>query len=182
MRADRYAFAVLLLVLACTRCGSRAHAQEHDDALDLARLCVHEAGFDSPDDCTGIYAVIANGAEREGMTWSAFARVYSRRFFAGTSAQPWALQLDEDRGPHGVRWSWTHPRVGGLPSRHDAFSALVAHCRVLFGGGPSVDATDWGSESDMRRRASQGRRFRVVAVGASHNVFSVRRGLDRRAP
>lgn len=170
------AWLVLILGLALRCCGAvPVHAQS-DDGLLVARLCVHEAGFDSPDDCAGIYAVLARGAERHHIALAAFARRYSPRFTAGTSARPWARALaDTDAPPHGLSVAlWRRPRGEGSLSRRDAFAALLLRCRELVAAPPAIAVDDWGSAQDHERARLSGRRFVIVDVGATRNLFSRR--------
>jgi hypothetical protein len=142
---------------------------------------VHEAGWDSPDDCTGIYAVLRRTAERRGLSFLAALRSYSPRFFAGTSVRPWArLLTDSEAPPRGLASSWRRPRVEGALSRRDAFAAILAHCRRIFGRPTMCPADDWGTARDHERARLAGRRFRFVQCGTTHNLFSQRLGRGER--
>ena len=115
----------------------------------LAALCVNEAGWDSPGDCAAIYAVLANRAEREGVTWLRFMSWYSPRFWAGTGRNPWTYNLrDSDAYPEGLGASWGREREGGLASRRLRFQILVAFCREAMHTPPVCAAMDWGSVED----------------------------------
>lgn len=49
---------------------------------------MHEAGFDSADDCRAIWRVLDRGARRHRTTPLAFARRYSRTVFDTTRTDP----------------------------------------------------------------------------------------------
>ena len=75
------------------------------DALVLARVCAHEAGWDALADCSAIYDVLRGGAERHGMTLRAFAHAYSGRALRGQTSRPWmaARTLRRPARRHGAR-------------------------------------------------------------------------------
>lgn len=154
---------------------------QSDDALWLARICVHESGWDSLDDCAGIHAVLTRTAERRGVSYLTALRSYSPRFYAGTSARPWArLLADSDAPPAGLGASWRHPRGDGLLSRRDAFAVVLEHCRRIMAEPPTCAADDWGTARDHERARLAGRRFRFVDCGSTRNLFSQRLGRAER--
>lgn len=61
---------------------SPAHAQRTEDVHALVTVCVSEIGFDGdPRECAALHGVLARRAERFGMRFASFARVYSDRAF-----------------------------------------------------------------------------------------------------
>jgi hypothetical protein len=154
---------VLFLLLAVSRCGSVARA---DDAVDLARLSVHEAGWDSLADCDGIAAVLINGGVRTGMTPTAFARVYSPRFAAQTTPRAWVWRLDRRAHDPLLHISWATYRPRWL--------ALIERAGAALAAPPVCAATDWSSPAHMRRRIRDGAALRVIDCGPSLNSFAIR--------
>lgn len=158
--------AMLGYALALPTCARRAHAQT-DEALDLARLCVHEAGWDSPDDCAAIFAVVRNRRAR--------VRSFGRHLLAGTTRHaPWVLELTRaaTAPPHMHDASWTRDR-GTHPSRRAAWLALLDACDRIVQEPPACDARTWGNASDFRRAAAHGRSFRFSDCGTTRNLFAV---------
>ena len=163
---------VFILAVSLGRCGSREEghaaaqgrrARPQTPEETLAAICVHEAGWDHPGDCAAIYAVLANNATIEGVTWQRFLSWYSPRFTAGTGRNPWTLALrDSDAYPDGLGASWSHPRDGGLPSRREAYGHLVALAASVIRSPPVCEATDWGEASDyVTGRYARAHRFDV---------------------
>ena len=150
---------VLLFVVAIWICGSffatcTADAQRREsratDEEILAAITVHEAGFDSPGDMFGIFAVCANQAASRGMTWRAYLELHSPRFLAGIGRNPWAHELrDSDTPPRtSLGAGWMNERPGGLPSRRSRFHDLVALAYEVIRSQPVCGATAWGSRAD----------------------------------
>ena len=154
------------IAIALTLATCEARAQPRDEGLDLARLCVHEAGWSSPDDCAAIYATAVHGGERTGMTWHRWLGVYARRFARREVRRQWVYRLDR---------AGTDPRAGVAWRAYlERWLAVLAAADAAIAAPPTCEATDWGSLADMRRRAAQGRRFRVVDCGQTRGVYSVR--------
>lgn len=159
---------VAIGIRACMAPIAHADAASEREALALAQLCVHEAGWDSPEDCAAIYAVAQNrGASiRAG---------FGRHLFAGTTTRaPWILELDAtgDAPPHMVGASWTRDR-GTHPARRDAWLALLDECRRIVAAPPVCSARGWGSVHDMERARLLGRRLTPVDCGHTRNVYYV---------
>lgn len=161
-----------VIVSVSIRCcvGGLAHADAADEreALALARLCLHEAGWDSPDDCRAIYAVALNrGASiRAG---------FGRHLFAGTTRRaPWILELDASGNapPHMVGASWTRDR-GTHPSRRDAWLALLEECRRIVTEPAVCAARGWGNAHDMERARLLGRTLAPIDCGDTRNIYYV---------
>ena len=164
-----------------------------DDALWLARICVHEAGWSSPDDCRAIWRVFERGAHRHRTTPIGFARMYSRSIFDGARSDPrgWITRLDasgnEPEGypqvvEHGAtrrRLRHRHPPWSNY--RADWLGVLAESERIVRG---EVHARcrpdDWGGAMDAERAA----RIGLVAVncGETHNVFYTRPRRMRPSP
>lgn len=166
------------------------------DEETLAALCVHEADFDSPGDCWGIYAVLANIAEARSTTWQRAIRLHSPRFSAGTSSRPWASALrDSDTPPPPMRSGWLNeracaPRAGGarsgapcaLPSRRERFRDLVALCYEIIRTPPVCSATTWGNTRDYREGRFARAHARDVFVDCSGGEAGGTRNRFSHAP
>jgi hypothetical protein len=144
-----------------SRCEARAQ-----DEITVARLVVHEAGWQSPADADAIAAVVLNGAARTGMTPARYALVYAPRFAAGTTGRAWVHRLDAAGHDPRLAINWQLHRPLWL--------ALIERCRAALRSPPICAATDWSSPSHMRRRLRRGAAFRVVDCGLTVNVFAVR--------
>lgn len=160
-------------------CGSRS------DALILAALSVHEAGWYADDDMRGIHAVLVTLAEDWSTTFSGAACRHSRRFMEGRTARPWASDLVEDCTTP-ARWPTTvvvrdgdtvrvaaHPPFANFCERWLGRLAL-AH-RILAAPPVTREAHTWGGRLDFsegRRRALSGTRvFVEVVIGETRNHF-----------
>lgn len=166
MSTERWLFLGLLVFVALRACGVPAPVEAQDDeAMVVARVSFHESPAPIAD-APGIYSVLRRGSERHGISLAAYARAYSPRLFAGTSARPWARMLAAscDR-PSGYPLPWTE-------ARRSACERLVAAARALVAGPPTVDATTWGSVADFRRAEARGRRFVFVDVPGARNRFA----------
>lgn len=157
-RGDDLVLALFLVLAGASMlatCGAdaqRAAAATSEETL--AAICVHEAGFDSPGDCWGIFAVLANAAERARVSsWLRALPWHSGQFVRGTGAHPWARALrDSDDAPDGMAASWTRARITAsgarLPSRRDRFRDLVALAYEIIRSPIVCAATAWGNEAD----------------------------------
>lgn len=169
---------VFLLVVAIWIFGSffstcTAEAQRSTRATDeeiLAAITVHEAGFDSPGDLWGVFAVLANQSADRGMTWRAYLELHSPRFLAGVGRNPWAHELRDSDTPPRTRLGagWLNPRAGGLPSRRSRFHELVALAYEVIRSQPVCGATAWGSRADYATG--------TFAAYHAHDVFDDCRG------
>lgn len=173
---------VVMLVycaFALAECCSTASAQitrRTPDVEALARITVHEAGWEDTGDMEAIFAVLRSGAEREGTTWRAFARRYSRRLHAGTVERRWASQLTEECS-RPSDWPETvivrdgdsltvrpHAPWGAFRERCEA--VMVRAREVLAGersDGCPVPPEDWGGRVDRARA----RRLGLVRIDCS---------------
>ena len=72
--------AMLVMASAMQSCAGHASAQlDEDDALILARLTVHEAGWDSPADAVLIHQVLLGIVERDGVSYARAAELAAPR-------------------------------------------------------------------------------------------------------
>jgi hypothetical protein len=153
------ALGVLLAALVAASAGAQRRAS---DLEVLARITVHEAGWEDRGDMEAIFAVLRSGAEREGLTWRAFAAAYSPRLHAGTVSRRWAAELVEScTAP--PSWPTTVVvRRDGSVAPHAPWSAFRARClavmeraRAVLAGertdGCEVTPHDWGGDCDMVR-------------------------------
>lgn len=144
---------------------ARAQPRRHPtDAELLVRTTVHESGWDDTGDMEAIYAVLAAGAEREGISFRSFARRYSRHLHTGDVTRRWASELVEAcTAPP----SW--PEVTTVRRRgevrvvaHAPWRAYVERCRSVFGRAHRVISGelthrceraphDWGGRVDRAR-------------------------------
>lgn len=157
-----------------------------EQALWLARICVHEAGFRSPDDCRAIWRVFERGARRHRTTPIGFARRYSRTIFDQTrsDARGWITRLDEtgnepagfptvvEREVEGRRLSHRHPPWSSF--RDDWLRTLAVAQRVVRGELPPRCRApdDWGGAMDAERAARLG--LIPIPCGDTHNTFYAR--------
>lgn len=170
--------AALVTALALVLCAP-VSANQEADALVLARVCVHEAGWTSIADCAAIHEVLRNGAERTHMSFASYAHAYSGRALAGRTTRPWVIELHASgAAPHGITSGQWHAR------RAD-WLALLEHARSIVAGdeasGCAEPVHDWGSPTHDRERA---RRLGLVPVdcGDTRNDFYARpsqRGAQR---
>jgi hypothetical protein len=173
------ALAALLLVV------STAEAQRREpEHLLLARLCVHEAGWESVADCAAIWEVLELGAERNAISVRSFAYAYSGLALRGQTSKPWAAELDE-RGSTPPSWpAWGTRR--GRTVRHAPFAAyrerwllLLEACRAIVAGQvPSAceePPHDWGGAVDDARAARLG--LVRLHCGETRNRFYLRPSL-----
>lgn len=150
------------------------------DVEVLARIAVHETGWEDTGDLEAIYAVLHNGAEREGISFQAFARSYSSRLMAGTVTRSWAAQLTEacTRPPS---WPRVTTRCHGrgedrmcAVEPHAAWSGYVDRCRAVVARARETIAGerthhcerephDWGGRVDRERA----RRLGLIEVECS---------------
>lgn len=167
---------VVLSLVTCEGFPAEAQTREASDEETLAALCVHEAGWDSPADCWGIFAVLANQADSRGLTWRAYLGHHFARFRGGVGRNPWARELrDDERRPASLDASWLHERVGGLPSRRARFHELVALAFEIIRTPAVCGAFFWGNEADYRSGpfAEAHRSDRRVACGNGEPTANV---------
>jgi hypothetical protein len=177
---------LLAAIAACLLVASAAHAQRRAPAhLVLARVCVHEAGWESPADCAAIWDVLTSGAERHGISRRSFAHAYSGRALRGRTSRPWVAELNE-RGDAPRSWPrvWVardgrvmeHPGWGVFRAR---WLALLEECRRIVAGEVASSCVepphDWGGPVDDERA----RRLGLVRVscGETRNRFYLRPSL-----
>lgn len=156
-----------------------------DDALWLARICVHEAGWSSPDDCRAIWRVFERGARRHRTTPIGFARMYSRTVFDGTRQDPrgWITRLDASGDEPAGYPRFAEHTVNGRRLRHrhppwsnyrDAWLEVLALSERVVQGRARARCSpdDWGGAMDAERAARIG--LVPVNCGETHNLFYVR--------
>jgi hypothetical protein len=164
-RAPLFVVLICGLLALTSRCSSAA--AQPDDALDLARLAVHESGWEHPAEAAAIYAVAVNGAERTGMTWPRWLRVHSRRFAARQVTRSWVYRLDR-RGsdPHaGISWA----------AHRDRWLAILAAADAAIAAPPVCVARTWGSAADAARVVRLGLPLVPVSCGVTRNTYFARR-------
>jgi hypothetical protein len=134
------------------------HASAQPDALTLARLAVHESGWDSPADVALIHEVLTGIVERDHVSYRTAARLAAPRFARCAVRRRWACGLREDgRAPphwHGARWE----------RYRDRWTTILEVARTLLAGGTVAPACRerprvWGSRADVARGRARGRRW-----------------------
>ena len=165
-----HAMAVIVVIsalLGLVVCGPprAAYGQHTDDGLTLARLAVHEGGWNHPEEAAAIYAVAVYGAERTGMTWQRWLAVHSPRFAAGTVDRDWVYRLTRE----------AHDPVAGISWRthRPLWLAYLAAADAAINAEPVCVARSWGSAQDYARRRARGIFDRVVDCGPTANIYSV---------
>lgn len=169
-----------------------ADAQHVPDYLLLARICVHEAGWEAEADCAAIHEVLTAGAEREDLSYRTYAYNYAGRALRGETSRAWVANLREDgREPEG--WpETTLVRDGDAVSvrphapwsmYRDRWLGTIAIARRVIAGEIAARCAepvhDWGGRVDRGRA----RRLGLVEVecGDTRNDFYARPAL-RAAP
>lgn len=165
-------FALLFVVLS----SSVAAAQHREsDAVVLARVCAHEAGWSALADCAAIYDVIWSGAARHGMSFRSYAYAYSGRALRGQTSRPWAGALRED-GREPVGWPMRGPSWSGYRAQ---WLALLDYARALVAGDAASTCAqtphDWGGDMDSERASRLG--LIPVDCGTTRNHFYLRPSL-----
>lgn len=144
------------------------------DALALARVCVHEAGFTSPDDCSAIHAVLARVIERiQGIrTIAAAAELYSPRATGRvtprTDLDRWVQQLNlrATKPPaFGYSWELNRPRwIERLEQARRLLAGTESHrCELPI--------THWGAPSGGDLERATRARWTRVNCGETRNAF-----------
>ncbi len=155
--------AMTLSTIATVRAQSRA-------ALVLARVCVHEAGFDADrtGDCDGIYAVLKR-VGRGDVVRGAYK--YSRRLMSGITSRPWVLYL----GSLLVPKLW--PSHLDWDQYKQQWSRMLLHATRLVSHKtlPRCAPDHWGMRYgvDMARALRAG--WDRVTCGDSKNAFWLKR-------
>jgi hypothetical protein len=161
----------LVLFMSCLAFKSRVEAQEcpeRSDALILAILTVHEAGWAAFDDMRGIDSAIRNMARRDGTGYAEAACTHSGRSLRGETRRVWVSRLNEAGDiPEGLApemGSWVR-RLRGLWMR-----TLEEARNVVAGPLACPGVMTWGSLDDITRREIRGYRVWVnVRCGETRN-------------
>lgn len=141
-----------------------AAGQAPDDALLLARVCIHEAGWEDTGDCEAIHAVILGVSERRGISYRRAAFAYAGGALDRHGAKAWAAELTPAcREPA----SWPDPPHNGWPAYVDRCRAAFARAREVYEGTRShacpADPHDWGGPIDRPRA----RRLGLIRIDCS---------------
>lgn len=173
------------------------HAQRASsrDALILARVCAHEAGWNAHEtgDCAAIHEVLWRGAIREGMSYRAFAHAYSGRALRGETSRRYFAYLDE-RGSEPAYWPRYYSRrgSGGIvhmsvvpPFSHyrRQWLDLLEYARGIVTQDPddvspcASPVHDWGGSMDRERANRIG--LIEVECGNTRNDFYARPSITR---
>jgi hypothetical protein len=161
----------LILALACVLVAEPVAADD-GAALDLARICVGEAGWQTDSgDCAAIVHLLTRRAGRLGLSVRTMARAYSPRHTGQRpSRRPWIAQLD----PSGVQpAAW--PDGPSWERHRPLWLEVQAHVRAVLAGeveDPCAGEPDhWGARygADLRRARAAG--WREVDCGGTANAF-----------
>lgn len=158
------------------------------DTLLLARICVHESGWDSPQDCAAIHQVLLAGSAREGMTYRSYMYSYAGRALRGETARAWVANLREDgREPDGWPRTVVVRREGELRvERHapwdafrDRWAIALQNARMVMSGELThtceTPPHDWGGRVDRDRARRLG--LIRISCGETRNDFYLRPAL-----
>lgn len=161
---------IVMSLALVTGLASVAEAQSSDsDALLLARVCVHEAGFDSTEDCSAIAVVLRRLAERQNAPFARAAFAYSGRALRGLTRRSYVAQLDAT-GARPRGWSRGLDWEGDYRAR---WLELLAYCERVLRGEERSDCAeppdDWGGRMDRERAQRLG--LVEVDCGETRNDF-----------
>lgn len=172
-----YAFTAALASL-ISLFGSIVTSQRRATDVELlARITVHETGWEDTGDMEAIYAVLREGAAREDISWRAFLGRYSSRLVSGDVDRAWAAELTEscERPPSWPTTAYARLRDGTMVLRpHASWSAYSERCRAVMErarevlAGERADGCerpphDWGGRVDRDRA----RRLGLIEVDCS---------------
>lgn len=169
----RYSLLALFLLLGTASSARAQESSRPSDALILARVCVHEAGFDSTEDCSAIADVLRRLADRLDTTFWRAALAYSGRVLRGDTRRAWASVLDE---------TGTRPRGWGALDWDGDYRGrwleLLAYCERVMRGEEASDCDeppdDWGGSVDRARAERLG--LIEIHCGETRNDFYRRPG------
>lgn len=195
-----------LLLGAVAFSANAAHGQDRraDSALLLARVCVSEAGWDCFDtqDGLAIHEVLLRGAARHNISYSAFARAYSKAAGRGgdnvRERTRWIREMNE-RGEQPPSWpTQRYVRSGGAVQVHPGLPwsqyrgpwlAVLERAKEVVGryaldnlqswGVCPTPVHDWGGDMDHARATRIGLIQVTCAGGQTSNNFYARPALVR---
>jgi len=162
VRLGRVGVQVIALLLVA----SLAHAQP--DHIILARVAVHESGWESPADVALIHQVIQGIATRDGVTFRRAASLASPRLARCEVRRRWVCGLGEaGERPRGFPGRWSRYR--------DRWLVLLGVARRALAGevvsGPCAERPRvWGSREDVRRGRARGRRWIDARCPGARNL------------
>lgn len=138
------------------------------DAELLARITVHEAGFDSPADTMLVHEVLSGIVERSGVSYARAAELASPRLARCAVRRRWVCGLDARarRPEHWPMASWAAHRPRWL-------AALEHAQRVIDGEVPSPCRERprvWGSRADVARGRARGGTWIDAGCEGTRNV------------
>lgn len=159
---------LLVSAVALRGCVGEAEAQREPDHVVLARLTVHEAGWDSPADASLIHDVLAGIVERDGVSYARAAELASPRLARCAVRRRWVCGLAEDgrrpAGWRGASWDAHRPR----------WMALLEHARRVVAGEVESPCAEpprvWGAPWFVRDRVARGSRWVDARCTGTANV------------
>lgn len=116
----------------------------------LAKVCVSESGWASPQDCRGIYAALSNTAAARSVSLRRVLRGYSSRVFdqGRMDRRRWLAHLEAPGAPTG----WPEKAVPWRQWGKPKWERVLKVARDIVRKGEIVCvATDWGNEKDWQK-------------------------------
>lgn len=138
------------------------------DAELLARITVHEAGFDSPADAVLIHEVLTSIVERTGVSYARAAELASPRLARCEVRRRWVCGLTSSarRPAHWPLASW--------PAHRPRWLAVLEHARLVVAGEAASPCRErprvWGSREDVLRGRARGRTWIDAGCVGTRNV------------
>lgn len=141
-------------------------------AVELARLCVSECGWDCPEECAAIHQSLQNRAALAGISFRTQLRAHRSVTRPGHQpARPWLAELDA-RGRVPRSWEssvtipWSRRRDSWMETLQTAQDLLETPRNPCDG-----DPLDWGVGSVVRSYRRAYRRAVTLDCGPTVNVF-----------
>jgi hypothetical protein len=184
MKKNLLAAIAASLLLAGTADAQERPCPPRPDALVLAILSVHEAGWEAEADMRGIHAALRHIAERTGSRYATAGCIHSGRALRGETSRSWVAGLDV-RGSRPSSWPSVvlthrrdgtvdvepHGRWGSFRGRWLATLELARRVVLEEPSGTCLPET-WGSDADLLARARRSSRTWVeVDCGETRNHF-----------
>lgn len=145
----RYAITAVIAAILITASASaeRTEPRPASEQLWLARICVHELTWNTEHDCEPIHQVLTSAGNGRGMVRG--LRRYSRRFWGGTSARPWARALAPGHALRGSPAAWPAAIWPDFAAFRERWQAVYEQAGAIVRGEVVTRCTErpdhWGS-------------------------------------